>query len=166
MLFTTYTSQLWCSISNKHSHWILGGSEKKLDETITVCQCHWWNEAEVQFCTQTFIELVHATLYTSLCSPLPVTEWLSVFPTAASHAWYHISLKTWKRAASLLRNPCSHENGHDTIVYFTSPKAFRKGYKSDCSVIFFLPFCYSWEVIGNFHQIQQCPSRAGIKLWT
>lgn len=118
---------------------------------------------KVLFCTQAFIELVHAIIYTSLRAPLPGTEWLPVFPTAASDAWYHISLKTWKRAASLLRNPCSHEKGHDTMMYFTSPKAFRKGYKSECSVIFFLFFCYSWEVIGSFHQLQSSTVRAELE---
>lgn len=31
--------------ANKHSRWILGDSEKKLGETITICQCHWWKRS-------------------------------------------------------------------------------------------------------------------------
>lgn len=51
------------------------------------------------------------------------------------------------------------------MVYFTSPKAFRKGYKSDCSVIIFsLLFCYSWEAIGNFHQMQSSNALAELEL--
>ena len=89
------------------------------------------------------------------------------FSTAASDAWYHKSLKTWKRAASLLRNPCSHEKGQDMMVYFMSPKAFGRGHGSQCSVTFsslsLLPGGY-WQ----FSQIavQHCASRAGITLWT
>lgn len=125
------------------------------------------NEAEVLFWTQTFIKLVHAIIYTSLCAPFPVTERLSVFPTAASDTWYHLSLRTWKRADSLLRNPCSHEKGHDTMVYFTSPVPLGKS--TNQSVLWF--FSLLLLLLGGYWQflltaVQNCTSRAGTKLWT
>lgn len=153
-------------------------ANKHLTEFSVTVKKNWWNYHSLplspvkikQKASSAHIPSLNLFMQSFILSLALQLQWQNshqCFSPAASDAWYHISLKTWKRSASLLRNPCSHEKGQDTMVYFISPKAFGRRHGSQCSVIFsFLSLLQGsyWQ----FSQIavQHCANRAGITLWT
>lgn len=153
--------------ANKHSHWIHSDSGKKR-----------WNYHSLPLLPvkikQKYSSVpIHPLTWLMWSFILPLAlhfQWQNscqCFFTTAYDAWYHKSLNSWKKAASVLGNPCFDEKGQDTMVYLLSPKAFGRAHGSQCAGVF-SSFYLLQQVYWKFSQIavQHCSSRAGITLWT